>query len=75
GLPGDEMEDYGYSFVKARRHSNSGNHDIQGFKSKFEVVEPEPVFEEAIHGPLADKDEAMSKVSTTSESEPELKEH
>ena len=37
---------------KARRRSNSSvDHGAQlGFKSKFETVEQEPVFEEDVHG-------------------------
>jgi hypothetical protein len=36
-------------------------------KSKFEVNEPEPVFEESLHGPLEDDDQAddLSKTDTS----------
>ena len=46
------MEDYEYNLTKPRRRSNSfstaaGHKD---FKTKFETVEPEPVFEEEMMG-------------------------
>ncbi|KAL4912100.1 hypothetical protein BDW62DRAFT_215284 [Aspergillus aurantiobrunneus] len=51
GRSGEEVQDYGYSFMNTRRHSNSSTQGISGFKTKFETVEPEPVFEEDRHGP------------------------
>lgn len=52
GTPGDESQDYGYSFTNARRRSNSSSHGhaIGDFKTKFEAVETDPVFEEELHG-------------------------
>lgn len=50
-----------FNFTKPRRRSNSsgGLHGVNDFKTKFEVNEPEPVFEESIHGtPVADEAEA-----------------
>lgn len=38
--------------MNARRRSNSSVQGISGFKTKFETIEPEPVFEEDLHGPL-----------------------
>ena len=57
GTPGDESQDYGYNFTNARRRSNSSTHShaIGDFKTKFEAVEADPVFEEEYHGA---KDEA-----------------
>ncbi|KAL4963173.1 uncharacterized protein BDV14DRAFT_176889 [Aspergillus stella-maris] len=51
GRSGDEVQDYEYSFMNSRRHSNSSMQETSGFKTKFETVEPEPVFEEDMHGP------------------------
>ncbi|GKZ52053.1 hypothetical protein AbraIFM66951_010161, partial [Aspergillus brasiliensis] len=53
GRSGDEVHDYGYNFTNIRRHSNSSAQGIADFKTKFEAVEPEPVFEENVHGPDA----------------------
>ncbi|KAL9611627.1 MAG: hypothetical protein Q9167_003742 [Letrouitia subvulpina] len=55
GTPGEEQQDYGYKFTNARRRSNSSSHGhaISDFKTKFETVESDPVFEEEYHGALA----------------------
>ncbi|KAL8682777.1 MAG: hypothetical protein Q9186_001199 [Xanthomendoza sp. 1 TL-2023] len=52
GTPGEEGQDYGYNFTNARRRSNSSSngHSISAFKTKFETVEAEPMFEEEFHG-------------------------
>ncbi|KAE8132270.1 hypothetical protein BDV38DRAFT_275205 [Aspergillus pseudotamarii] len=50
GRSGDEVHDYEYTFTNARRHSNSSTQGIADFKTKFETIEPEPVFEESFHG-------------------------
>lgn len=44
------MQDYGYNFTNARRRSNSSSHGLGEFKTKFEAVEADPVFEEEVHG-------------------------
>ena len=51
-MPGDEQQDLGYNFNNARRRSNSSSHShaIGDFKTKFEAVETDPVFEEEYHG-------------------------
>ena len=56
GTPGDESQDYGYNFTNARRRSNSSSHGhaIGDFKTKFEAVESDPVFEEEFHGAKID---------------------
>jgi hypothetical protein len=51
GRSGDEMQDYGYNFTNARRRSNSSSQVIADFKTKFEGVENDPVFQEELHGP------------------------
>ncbi len=45
------MQDYGYNFTNARRRSNSSSQVIADFKTKFEGVENDPVFQEELHGP------------------------
>ncbi|KAF7587519.1 hypothetical protein BBP40_007164 [Aspergillus hancockii] len=57
GRSGDEVQDYNYTFTNARRHSNSSTHGMADFKTKFEAIEQEPVFEEGLHGP---QDEEIS---------------
>ncbi|KAL4935757.1 hypothetical protein BDV06DRAFT_120800 [Aspergillus oleicola] len=54
GRSGDEVQDYEYSFMNSRRHSNSSTQETSGFKTKFETVDPEPVFEEDLHGALTE---------------------
>ena len=44
------MQDYGYTFTNSRRRSNSSAQGLADFRTKFEAVEPEPVFEERSHG-------------------------
>jgi hypothetical protein len=72
GNVGDEViDDDEFNFTKARRRSNSSsisNHQRE-LKSKFDINETEPVFEESIHGPEdeefddADKSETGSSAS------------
>lgn len=59
GRSGDEIQDYSYNMNNPRRRSNSSSHGhaIKDFKTKFETVEPEPVFEEELHGPPAEEEE------------------
>ncbi|KAF9883585.1 hypothetical protein FE257_003138 [Aspergillus nanangensis] len=71
GRSGDEVQDYEYTFTNARRHSNSGTQGIGDFRTKFETDDPEPVFEERLHGP--DKEsgvegDMVTKVSSASSS-------
>lgn len=65
------MQDYGYTFTNARRRSNSSTQGLADFRTKFETVEPEPVFEEQLHGSsdvtVADES-AVTKVESTSSS-------
>lgn len=67
GREGDELEDYAYNLTKPRRRSNSfstaaGHKD---FKTKFETVEPEPVFEEE----MMDRSAADNTVDSTDDTE------
>jgi predicted secreted protein len=48
----------------ARRRSNSSTLNMKDFKTKFEAVEPEPVFEEELHGPMGEELEKQSTTST-----------
>lgn len=50
----------------ARRRSNSSTQGLADFRTKFETVDPEPVFEEQLHGP-ADQS-TVTKVGSTSSS-------
>jgi hypothetical protein len=45
-----EVQDYHYTFTNARRRSNSSSQGLADFKTKFETVEPDPVFEEELQG-------------------------
>ncbi|KAH6610789.1 hypothetical protein Trco_000809 [Trichoderma cornu-damae] len=67
GGVGEEVVDEDFRFTNARRRSNSfSHHHLSDFKTKFEVNEPEPVFEEAIHGPLdEDNGDDLSKTDST----------
>jgi hypothetical protein len=52
GVKGEEVQDEGFNLANARRRSNSSSYTagLKDFKTKFETVETEPVFEEDIHG-------------------------
>jgi len=73
GHPGEEITDMrNVSMTNPRRRSNSSSH-IKGakdFKTKFETIETEPVFEEHLHGPLPEDEDAdihpLEHQSTTS---------
>lgn len=56
GNIGEEVMDEDFRFTNARHRSNISNlsHHIGDFKTKFEVNEQEPVFEESLHGPSSD---------------------
>jgi len=53
GVDGEEVQDEGFNLANARRRSNSSSYTagLKDFKTKFEQVEQEPVFEEELHGP------------------------
>ncbi|KAE9961212.1 hypothetical protein BLS_003164 [Venturia inaequalis] len=60
GHPGDEIDDVrNIHMANPRRRSNSSSHlkGAKDFKTKFEHVEVEPVFEEHLHGPLPEDEE------------------
>ncbi|KAH7011825.1 hypothetical protein EDB80DRAFT_402296 [Ilyonectria destructans] len=70
GSFGDDVVEDEFRFTNARRRSNSSNfsHHITDFKTKFEVNEQEPVFEESVHGPQEDEEDVDLSKTDTSES-------
>jgi hypothetical protein len=63
GRDGIEAEDLGYNISNYRRRSNSSTQALGDFKTKFEVMDADPVFEEELHGPT---DEDVEKASMAS---------
>lgn len=63
GTVADDADDSGYNFVNARRRSNSSTQALNDFKTKFEQIDQEPVFEEELHGPNDDDYEQASTLS------------
>jgi hypothetical protein len=57
----------GYNMVNARRRSNSSSFTAKDFKTKFETVEPEPVFEEELMGAELRKQSTTSSSNTIDE--------
>jgi hypothetical protein len=69
GHPGEEAQDIaGLHMNNARRRSNSSSHakGAKDFKTKFETIEAEPVFEASEHGPLEEDIAPLEHQSTTS---------
>jgi len=62
GAAGDEVQDSGFKMTNARRRSNSSSYaaGLKDFKTKFEQIDPEPVFEENIHG-APEEDEELTE--------------
>jgi hypothetical protein len=74
GRSGDEVQDYDYALANARRRSNSSTQGLAEFRTKFETIEPEPVFEESVRGPseVAEANESIvTKVESTSSNDSE----
>ncbi|KAL1639807.1 hypothetical protein SLS58_007550 [Diplodia intermedia] len=72
GREGDELEDYDYKLTNPRRRSNSMTaHNMKDFKTKFETIEAEPVFEEELHGPRLEDHVDLEKMSTSDSSNTE----
>lgn len=78
GVEGEEVQDEGFNLNNARRRSNSSSYTpgLKDFKTKFEAIETEPVFEEGLHGPTTEEDEedeevlhAARRINTTESSE------
>jgi len=68
GRDGDELQDTAYTLHNARRRSNSSTTQLKDFKTKFETLEAEPVFEEEIHGPMGEELEKQSTASSDNKS-------
>ncbi|KAK0720696.1 hypothetical protein B0H67DRAFT_199705 [Lasiosphaeris hirsuta] len=66
GNAGEEVIDEPFNFANARRRSNSSGFlaGADSLKTKFEFNEPEPVFEERLHGP--EGDDELTKTDTLS---------
>ncbi|KAI9889940.1 MAG: hypothetical protein M1814_004663 [Vezdaea aestivalis] len=71
GRSGGEHEDLNINMTNARRRTNSSSDSPKDFRTKFDFNDPEPVFEEEVHGPfLGDLDfekESSSGGSVTEE--------
>ncbi len=67
GPPGEEVVDENFNLANARRRSNSSGltTDINNFKTKFDVNENLPVFEEGLHGPVEEDDEELRKTDSS----------
>ncbi|KAK4147991.1 uncharacterized protein C8A04DRAFT_23782 [Dichotomopilus funicola] len=67
GNAGAEVVDENFNFHNARRRSNSSSisTNLENFKTKFEVNEPEPVFEENM-GPQDEEAKPESQASDSS---------
>jgi hypothetical protein len=70
GGAGEEIVDQKFNWTNARRRSNSSGYsnNLRDFKTKFEFNEPEPVFEETVHGPQDEDDDILTKTDTQSSS-------
>lgn len=70
GRDGDEVHDYGYHLNNARRRSNSSTQGLADFRTKFETIDPEPVFEEQVHGAeiVNENGDTVTKVDSASSS-------
>ncbi|KAH9900211.1 hypothetical protein F4778DRAFT_740697 [Xylariomycetidae sp. FL2044] len=67
----DQVADQAFHLSYARRRSNSSGYstNLNDFKTKFEVNDVEPVFEESIHGPeVTDEDEGILTKTESSSS-------
>lgn len=68
GNAGDEAIDQDFNFANVRRRSNSSSltGNLENFKTKFEVNEPEPVFEESMGPEEQEEKESSSRSSGAS---------
>ncbi|KAK0727059.1 hypothetical protein B0T26DRAFT_868436 [Lasiosphaeria miniovina] len=66
GNAGEEVIDEPFNFTNSRRRSNSSGFSThpENLRTKFEFNEPEPVFEESLHGPEGD-DELKTESSSS----------
>ncbi|KAK6583898.1 hypothetical protein PZA11_003628 [Diplocarpon coronariae] len=70
GVDGEEVQDEGFNLNNARRRSNSSSYTagLKDFKTKFEHIEHDPVFEEDIHGAVEGEEELPSARRVNTES-------
>ena len=61
--PPTAVEVAGVAYVNERRRSNSSTQALGDFKTKFEAIDQDPVFEEELHGPTDDDMEHASTIS------------
>ncbi|KAB8301125.1 hypothetical protein EYC80_003028 [Monilinia laxa] len=68
GVDGEEVQDEGFNMANARRRSNSSSYTagLKDFKTKFEQIETDPVFEEDIHGALMEELPETTRSNTNS---------
>lgn len=71
GVDGEEIQDSGFNMTNARRRSNSSSYapGLKDFKTKFEQIDADPVFEEDIHGAGIEDDLSPTSRITTESSE------
>lgn len=76
GVDGEEVQDEPFSMLNARRRSNSSSYTagLKDFKTKFETVEQDPVFEEDM-GPLDDDDLSEAHRTNTDSSDGSIDEN
>jgi hypothetical protein len=67
GVNGEEIQDAGFNMNNARRRSNSSSYaaGLKDFKTKFERIDDDPVFDENLHGAGIEED-TMSRTNTES---------
>ncbi|KAK4903652.1 hypothetical protein LTR66_018000 [Elasticomyces elasticus] len=63
GTISDDANDSGYAFNNQRRRSNSSTNALNDFKTKFDAVDNDPVFDEELHGATEEDFEAASHLS------------
>lgn len=66
GTMDDDVADHDFRFTNARRRSNgSFSHHVTDLKTKFEINDQDPVFEETLHGPEEEAGEDLVKTDTS----------
>lgn len=70
GVDGEEVQDEGFNLANARRRSNSSSYTagLKDFKTKFETIEAEPVFEEGVHDAPDDSEDLPNARRVNTES-------
>jgi hypothetical protein len=70
GVNGEEVQDQGFNMANARRRSNSSSYTagLKDFKTKFETIDAEPVFEEGFHDVPDDSEDLLAARRVNTES-------